>query len=98
MRHLAAFAKQLTWTDSHLSQFPPSILAMASIAVAIGGMNSEETKTEKTCWRLTEIVTQIHEATHKINEVSLHSQSQILLNKTILKLIKSYNKITDFNL
>lgn len=43
---------------------------MASTAVAIGGMNNAEIKSEKTCWRLTDIVTQIHEATHKINEVS----------------------------
>lgn len=43
------------------------MLAMASIAVAIDGLSM----TEKTCSRLEDIVKQIHEATHKVNEVSL---------------------------
>lgn len=53
-------------TDSKLSQIAPSILAMTSMAVAIDGLSM----TEKTCWRLGDIVTQIHESTHKVNEVS----------------------------
>lgn len=65
-RHLAAQLIITKLVDSQLSQFPPSILAMASMAVAIDGLSM----TEKTCSRLNEIVAQIHEATHKVNEVS----------------------------
>ena len=58
------------YVDSHISQYPPSILAMASMAVAIDGLST----TEKNCWHLNEIVTQIHESTNKVNDVSSTGQ------------------------
>lgn len=72
MRHLACTGQHtlvnntFNSTDSKLSQTAPSILAMTSMAVAIDGLSM----TEKTCWRLRDIVTQIHESTHRVNEVS----------------------------
>lgn len=52
--------------DSHLSQYSPSILAMASMAVAIDGLSTDG----RTCARLNDILVQVHEATHKVNDVS----------------------------
>lgn len=54
---------QLNTLDSQLSQYASSILATASVAVAIDGL------TEKV-WRLNDIVALIHEDTHRVNKVS----------------------------
>lgn len=56
----------LATADSHISRHSASVLAMASMAVAIDGLSVSE----RTCWRLNEIVAQIHESTNKVNEVS----------------------------
>lgn len=57
---------------------------MGSMAVAIDGLSGAS----KTCWRLSDIVGKIHEATHRVNEVSFLTSPYDAPNLDDISLIK----------